>query len=580
MPSANLAGITIGGGAAWLQKDFEVGNPSSWDGIVIDPDGGLLGTDHVGLTIWENGVKRVQMLSEGIKIIGGSSIWVPENFDVDDPATWNGIVTDWTGIKAYHGSADPTVKIDAATGDFTLGKSTGPQLKYTASTGLFQVPAISTDILLAGSLASGSGILLDIAGIRGYKSSTQTFSIDAATGDFTFGTTAGKKLEFVASTGALTVGGSFIGTVATYLSTSQLAAGSNPATGVVIDNSGIRAYASSVQTFGLSSSGALVIGPAITSGSGVMIDPDGITNIAYKGITCWKSAVKRVQINEDGILVRAMSGGSIPFYVQSSDFVSTTTGSSFAFGLNAETGQTNSWIGAFKTGGSAWADLMLQSGGGGVCIGTTEAATGKLSVNSNTGNIGVAVFGNSNFSDSRKLGSAMLFVFGASSGYTDSYISAVGYPGGGASLAFKNLYLVGSTVCVGSGGTSSPLYVSGYIGATTLTGSGNRALYSDPNGWITNSSSDESLKTNIGDIPYGLDAVLKLRPIIFNWKQKGMMGDQAEIGFTAQGVESVMPELVGMNHDGMKSLDYAKMVAPLCLAIQELNAKLEAHINA
>ena len=134
-------------------------------------------------------------------------------------------------------------------------------------------------------------------------------------------------------------------------------------------------------------------------------------------------------------------------------------------------------------------------------------------------------------------------------------------------------------MAIGTSGTGNPLGVYGSIASATLGGYGNRLVYSDGSGFLTNSSSDASLKTDVVTLPYGLAEVLLLNPIKFGWIQPALMGSQKEIGFIAQEIEAIIPEVVGMNFDGMKSLDYPKLTAVLCKAIQELNAKLEAHLN-
>ena len=113
----------------------------------------------------------------------------------------------------------------------------------------------------------------------------------------------------------------------------------------------------------------------------------------------------------------------------------------------------------------------------------------------------------------------------------------------------------------------------------SLAGTGNRAVYSDANGLLTNSSSDASLKTNVVQITSGLSQVQALRPVSFNWASASRFGTQREIGFIAQEVREVVPEVIGMNYDGTLSLDYPKLTATLVAAIQELNAKLDAHIQ-
>jgi hypothetical protein len=120
-------------------------------------------------------------------------------------------------------------------------------------------------------------------------------------------------------------------------------------------------------------------------------------------------------------------------------------------------------------------------------------------------------------------------------------------------------------------GTITPaeiLHVVGNIRNSVLAGSGNRAVYSDANGNLTNSSSDIRLKTNIETISDKLDVLAtlgKLRGIYYNWNTSIAaakdLGSQREIGMAAQEVQAVMPELVGVNSTGYLSLDYPKMTA-------------------
>ena len=96
-------------------------------------------------------------------------------------------------------------------------------------------------------------------------------------------------------------------------------------------------------------------------------------------------------------------------------------------------------------------------------------------------------------------------------------------------------------------------------------------------------SSDEKLKTNIEDTKYGLDDVLKLRGVDFNWKEK--FEGKKDVGFIAQEVQEVLPELVKEvdsigedDGDTHLTVDYAKVAAILAEAVKELNQKIE-HIE-
>jgi len=80
--------------------------------------------------------------------------------------------------------------------------------------------------------------------------------------------------------------------------------------------------------------------------------------------------------------------------------------------------------------------------------------------------------------------------------------------------------------------------------------------------------SDKRLKTNIKEIDYGLDTILKLKPKQYDWKKD----NRHDIGFIAQEVEKVIPEIVkDKKHfdKEIKTLDYEKLTAVLIKAVQE-----------
>jgi hypothetical protein len=96
------------------------------------------------------------------------------------------------------------------------------------------------------------------------------------------------------------------------------------------------------------------------------------------------------------------------------------------------------------------------------------------------------------------------------------------------------------------------------------------------------SYSDSRLKENISDLPPQLSNICSLRPVEFDYIKSEGGGHQ--IGFIAQEVKEIYPDLVGEREDGMFTLtDMSKNDARLIKAIQELNAKvtaLEAQLGA
>jgi len=130
--------------------------------------------------------------------------------------------------------------------------------------------------------------------------------------------------------------------------------------------------------------------------------------------------------------------------------------------------------------------------------------------------------------------------------------------------------LDGGNVGIGTASPLEKLHVVGNIRNSALAGTGNRAVYSDANGNLTNSSSDIRLKTNIENLSDNLDVLGtlgRLRGIYYNWDASNSavqgLGTQREIGMAAQEVQAVLPELVGQNASGYLSLDYPKMTAYL-----------------
>ena len=116
-------------------------------------------------------------------------------------------------------------------------------------------------------------------------------------------------------------------------------------------------------------------------------------------------------------------------------------------------------------------------------------------------------------------------------------------------------------------GTSNPtvrLQVAGDIIANSIAG-----------------SSDSRFKTNILPIENPLQKVLKLRGVTFDWKTKEfpnrMFSENRALGFIAQEVEQVIPEVVQTENstEGFKSVQYDKVVALLVEAIKEQQKQIE-----
>ena len=116
-------------------------------------------------------------------------------------------------------------------------------------------------------------------------------------------------------------------------------------------------------------------------------------------------------------------------------------------------------------------------------------------------------------------------------------------------------------------------YLSGSNNNLYFWNGSNQGYLSSSGSWVD--ASDENLKKDITDLSYGIDSLKTLKPRKFKMKSD----DKEQIGFIAQEVESVIPEVVdtGETPDGsqQKGLAYGHLTAVLTKALQEAVAKIE-----
>jgi hypothetical protein len=146
-------------------------------------------------------------------------------------------------------------------------------------------------------------------------------------------------------------------------------------------------------------------------------------------------------------------------------------------------------------------------------------------------------------------------------------------------LAHNNLYQGGMNIMGNVGiGTTTPsekLTVVGTIQSSDLFG-GTTNLVTDANGNIIRETSDARLKENVTTLEGALDTVLALRGVRYKWIDKERFGDNFEIGFLAQEVDEVVPEVVQKGGDYW-ALNSKNLVAVVVEAIKEVWAKVLGH---
>jgi hypothetical protein len=189
--------------------------------------------------------------------------------------------------------------------------------------------------------------------------------------------------------------------------------------------------------------------------------------------------------------------------------------------------------------------------GGNVGIGTSSP-TAKLSVNANA--VGVLA----NISD----GIAETLQISTGSGYV-SFLN----PNSGV-ISFRDSTNTVERMRITSGGV---------ITIANLAGTGSRAVLADASGNLSAPISDISVKENIKPIGYGLNEILQMNPVWFDFiEEYKNYGEGRQNGMIAQEVAEVIPEAVFVTPStGKMGINYDQLHGVYIKAIQELKLEIE-----
>ena len=177
-------------------------------------------------------------------------------------------------------------------------------------------------------------------------------------------------------------------------------------------------------------------------------------------------------------------------------------------------------------------------------------------------------------------GAEKMRILGTAGGYANLCIGRTGYIGD----ASVGLHLTTGGWAIGEGTAGNTTagsyrrayYASGDDGLYYWNGN-NQAYLTSAGVW--SDASDERLKKDIVDIPYGLDTVKSLKPR----KYKMKANDLEQVGFIAQEVKDIIPEvaeLTAVEHSDKENeeqygLSYGHLTAVLTKAIQEQQEQIE-----
>lgn len=187
--------------------------------------------------------------------------------------------------------------------------------------------------------------------------------------------------------------------------------------------------------------------------------------------------------------------------------------------------------------------FTLGSAGGDIVLDTNYGSAERIRIQHSTGNVGIGT-----------TGPASKLTVRGTSGNSTTFIELTD------GTNFRRIYLTA---------TSSQMDFNNGSNTASLTAAG---------AWTN--ASDKRLKTDIRDTRYGLETAMKLRPVDYVMKSDGT----PQIGFIAQDVEQVVPELVIKPRSEQENytLSYGNMTAVAIKAIQELktaNDNLTLQVN-
>lgn len=153
-------------------------------------------------------------------------------------------------------------------------------------------------------------------------------------------------------------------------------------------------------------------------------------------------------------------------------------------------------------------------------------------------------------------------------------------------VAYRNIALNPNNGNVLIGTTSDPGDKLNVLGDIRIGTSGTNGCIKRFDGTTLSGacSSDARLKKNIEAFPLMLNQVSRLQPVHYQWRaeefpQYGFAANTTSYGLIAQEVERVLPELVGQDERGYKTVNYSELPLMLLQALKELRTEKDEQIT-
>ena len=324
---------------------------------------------------------------------------------------------------------------------------------------------------------------------------------------------------------------------------------------------------------------------------------------------------------DESILLNSAAGGAKFKVANGKNLVLGNSSENLYVKLSPNATAASEKVSVVNTNGTAADSILLNSVAGGVQIkvanekdavfgntaenayvkvsASATAASEKLSIVNTNGTAEDAIYLNSIsggakvlVADSKNLvlgnsGEDVYFKVSPSATAANEKMSVVNTYGTAADSIFINSVAGGLTMT--SGGVVN-LATNNNTGAVNIGTLGNRTTTIGVNSGsskvvidsvdvqITNGitvSSDIRLKENFEPMSNALELVSQLNGLYYTWKKDAGTDKPRKLGFIAQEVEKVIPELVKTDSEGMKSVDYVSVIPVLVEAIKHQQKQID-----